>query len=127
MASHGTVSGFDTEQLQAIVDMCTALKNTVETTLAATTDKIKLDLSTSDKVFAEDCQAKENCQPFVQQVTDLMEDTGIKETFDVFLKAVENVGKQLGVTFNTNAANLEQANQAFNAQVKKAEDAMKSL
>lgn len=124
MAVHGSVSAWDPDQAQAVVSICTALKNTVVDAIAAAADKIKLDLETSDKVFAEDCEAKENALPFVKQVSELSQTTGIEEAFQAFMTTVNSTAEQIGAVFNTNASNVQEAQAVLAAQVKKAEQAM---
>lgn len=126
MAVHGSVSAWDPDQAQAVIDICTALKNTVTDAIAAAADKIKLDFETSDKVFAEDCIAKENVLPYVKQVGELVQTTGIEEAFQAFDTTVKSTAEQIGAAFNTNASNVQEAQAVLAAQVKKAEAEMQS-
>lgn len=124
MAVHGSASSWDPEEAQAVVSIASALKGQIETQISATAEKIQMDLSKSDKVFAGECQAQENCLPLVQQLTTLSENTGISEAFGAFMSVVQSTSEQIGATFSTNASNVQEAQTLLAAQVKKAETEM---
>lgn len=123
MAAH-SVSAMNPDQFNELVGLCTALSNQIKAGVEKAYEDFNRILVTTDTIFVDESEYKESASELVKMMKDIIDNSAIDETIKSFTTNAQNIADRIGVTVRKNTENLEAAIASFNAEVKKAGEAV---